>query len=236
MADEQDVTKFLLTGHENAVVGDSDDEGVELDAYLVWVPVTISARPEVVYLTGTTPPRTLRLRPIHARIETGVLRLIGGSAAINEEQLVHVTGDPFTLSWNGQGPTSNLAQTTATKVQVRQALEALSNIAVGDVQVVGEDGGPYTVFFQNLYAGTNVPQMTATNATITTVDQGTDNAGVRLVAKTAVLGLGDTPLLYDVTYGRGTINGEEINFEDQNFTFAAPTSDTTVDLSTVARV
>lgn len=233
MADEADVTRFLLTGHEDAVIGDRDDVGVEPDAYLVWVPVTITARPEVVYLTSTTPPRVLRLRPVHARIETGILRLIGGSASVNEEQTVTVTGNPFTLTYSGQ-TTANISS-TATDTQVEAALVALSNLASGDVQVVGADGGPYTVWFQGTLAGTNVSQMTASNATIATVDQGADNAGVRLVAKTSVLGLGATPLLYDVAYGKGAINGEEVDFADQNFTFTAPTTDTPVDLTTVTR-
>jgi hypothetical protein len=178
------------------------------DKYLIWVPLTITARPEVCYLTGTTPPRTIRFRPIKARIENGVLRLIGGSAQVNEEQQVTVTGNPFTLTYSGQ-TTANISS-TSTFTQVEAALVALSNLESGDVPVVGTAPN-FTVFFQGNLAGTNVSQMSAPNATVSTVDQGADNAGVRLTAKTSVLGLGDVPLLYDVTYGKGTINGVAVN-------------------------
>jgi hypothetical protein len=58
---------------------------------------------------------------------------------------------------------------------------------------------------------------------------------IRLVADSEVLGL-DGHLLYDVRFGTGVIAGEQVSFADQNFTFAAPTSDTVVDMSTVERL
>ncbi len=139
--DFTDVTQFTLTGHVNAIVADTADTYTDADLYNVWVPMSIVARPEVVYLTTTGVPRILRIRPVPCRIDTGVLKLVGG-----------------------------------------------------------------------------VP-----------------DEGVRLVAKTPVLGLGFEQLLYDVKFGKSTINGVEVDFADMNFTFAAPTSDTTVDLATVPR-
>lgn len=138
-----DVTQFLLTGHVNAIVADTADGYTDADLYNVWVPMTISARPEVVYLKSTGTKRILRLRPVPCRIDTGVLKLVGGPP----------------------------------------------------------------------------------------------DEGVRLVANTdAITFAGDNTLLYDVAFGKSTINGVEVDFADMNFTFEAPFADTTVDLATVPRV
>lgn len=142
--DFTDVTQFLLTGHVNAIVADTVDTFTDADLYNVWVPVILAARPEIVYLKNTGTKRILRLRPIKCRIDTGVLKLLGG-----------------------------------------------------------------------------VP-----------------DEGVRLVANTDTITFdGDTTaLLYDVKFGKSTINGVEVDFADMNFTFEAPFTDTTVDLATVPRV
>jgi len=39
-----------------------------------------------------------------------------------------------------------------------------------------------------------------------------------------------------VKFGKGVIAGDEVDFSDQNFTFAAATSDTTVDIAEVVRL
>lgn len=140
--DFTDVTQFTLTGHVGAIVADTADAYTDADLYQVWVPVTISARPEVVFLKTAGIPRILRLRPVPCRIDTGVLKLGGG----------------------------------------------------------------------------------------------TPDEGVRLVASTAQLHLGEESLLYDVTFGKSTINGVQIDFADMNFTFEAPQTDTVVDIATVPRV
>ena len=114
------------------------------DDGLLHRPVQLVARPEVVYLKTTGIKRIIRLRPVPCRIDTGVLKLVGG-----------------------------------------------------------------------------VP-----------------DEGVRLVANTDTISFAgfETALLYDVMFGKSTINGVEVDFADMNFTFEAPSTDTTVDLATVARV
>ncbi len=87
----------------------------------------------------------------------------------NEVQLVTLTGSPeggtFTLTYSGQ--TTAAIAYNATALAVQQALEALSNIAVGDVSVTGSAGGPWSVEFMGLLAETNVDAMTADGANLT---------------------------------------------------------------------
>ena len=75
----------------------------------------------------------------------------------------------------------------ATALQVRNALEALSNIEAGGVTVTGAAGGPFTVTFTN---GVDVAQMTATasltggstpGVTIATATAGASSSFVRAV-------------------------------------------------------
>lgn len=97
-----------------------------------------------------------------------------------------VTAGTFTLSFDGQGPTSGIPF-NATFAQVQSALEGLSNIAPGDVVCTG---GPLPtdidVEFQNTYAGDNVPQMTDDDSgligigatiTVSTITQGDSSSG-----------------------------------------------------------
>ncbi len=88
-----------------------------------------------------------------------------GANGTNEVQTVTITGAPtggtFTLTFAGQ--TTAPIPHNATAAQVRAALEALSNIAVGDVACAG---GPLpatavTVTFQGELGFQNVAQMTA---------------------------------------------------------------------------
>lgn len=138
-----DLTQFTLTGHVNAMVVDTDDPLFNANLYNVWVPVTIIARPEIIFLKTTGIPRIVRLRPIPCRIDTGALKLIGGP----------------------------------------------------------------------------------------------ENEGVRLVANTDTITIPDgDALLYDVKFGKSTINGVEVDFADMDFTFEAPFDDVTLDLATVPRV
>lgn len=141
--DFTDVTQFTLTGHVGAIVADTSDNYTDADLYQVWVPVTIVARPEVVFLKTTGIPRILRLRPVPCRIDTGVLKLIGGVPD-----------------------------------------EGVRLVANSDNVTIPEDGA----------------------------------------------------LLYDVLFGKSTINGVDVDFSDMNFTFEAPFTDTTVDITTVPRV
>lgn len=86
------------------------------------------------WLSGLTPPRGIQLDPIRGRYspEDGRLRTIIAHPT-NEQQLVTVTGTPFTLSYMGQ-PTAPIAQGADPGV-VEAALEALPNLDPVDIYV-----------------------------------------------------------------------------------------------------
>lgn len=226
---------FLVTCDGIDSVGiDYVDPNVEPDESTVFAFVKFRARlssDTVIWLATATPPRGIQLDEVKARFapEDGVLRTIVGEPT-NERQRVTVTGNPWSVSFSGQ-PTSNLAQTTATAAQFDAALEALSNIGVNEVYVSGVDGGPFDVTFHGTLGYSNVPVMVGTNASVTTLDEGTLDAGVKLVANTALLDL-DDPLIYDVTF--------EIPESDRKiapFAFTAPTTNgATIDLATVTKL
>lgn len=182
---------FTLTATLNAVVVDYTDAGDDPD--IQPISGTIEFRPRIpsgklVWAPDLDPPQGVALASIKARFDMdGVLRTIQ-DAPVNELQRVTVTGDPFTLTYNGE-PTGNLAQ-TSTAAQVETALEALSTVGASNVNVTGDDGGPFYCVFNDALGNQDVPQMTATNATVETVRGGTLAAGVKLTANTAVLGLG----------------------------------------------
>lgn len=87
--------------------------------------------------------------------------------ATNEVQEVKIFGDPaggtFTLSYDGQGPTSALTFDESA-ADIETALEVLSNI--DDVEVTGEDGGPWYVEFRGTNAGSDVVLMTGSGASL----------------------------------------------------------------------
>lgn len=67
------------------------------------------------------------------------------------------------------------------------------------------------------------------------VEEQEEFIGVRILAETAALDLPDgAHLVYDVAFGDMKING--LTFRYRNFTFAAPTIDTTIDLAKVERI
>jgi hypothetical protein len=84
----------------------------------------------------------------------------------SEVQTVTITGGPtggtYTLTFSGQ--TTAAIPYNATAAQVKTALEALSNVAVGEVAVSGgpHPGTAIVVTFGGQYMGDDVPQMTAT--------------------------------------------------------------------------
>lgn len=204
------------------------------DEQIVYAFVTFRPRlpaGTIIWAPGLTQPRGIQLDPVKARFspEDGKLRTIVAQPQ-NEKQIVTVTGDPFTLTFDGQ-TTTNLAN-TATQLQVETALRALPNIGNegNHLYVTGDPGGPYNVFFTGKYAGTDVPQMTATNATVTTGTPGVGNEGVLLVANTAALELDE--LIYDVDFevphSERTLTG---------FAITAPTTTgTVIDLESVTKL
>lgn len=91
------------------------------------------------------------------------------SGVSSEVQSVTITGSPtggtFTLTYSGQ--TTAAIPYDAQALTVQQALEDLSNIAVGDVLVDGQPGGPYYVRFAGALAGTDAAALTASGAGLT---------------------------------------------------------------------
>lgn len=161
---------FQVDGTYRGIIPDTFDPGLGPDYFNVWCDVTLTIRVEggprdsalELRLTGSTPPQTVLLVPVAARIETGILRLPRAEAPATE---------------------------TPTAEQ-------------------------------------RAEQVAAT--------------GVRLLAKSAALGLGTGKLLCDVKFGPATILGKQWKFSD--FTFEAPTVETydpdnptKIDLTTVAR-
>lgn len=197
----------------------------------------------VIWAPGLTPPRGIMLDDIRARFapEDGKLRTIVAKM-LNEKQRIVVTGDPFTLSFDGAGPTANIAQ-NATPQQVLNALVALPNLNIEDVFVSGTTTGPgvtvdpYTVTFQGQYARVDVPLMTATNATVTAVQEGTSELGVKLVANQALLAL-DEPLIYDVEFEIPASDNDGLDKDRKvlPFAIAAGTAGQTLDLASVPRL
>ncbi|OBJ60246.1 hypothetical protein [Mycobacterium asiaticum] len=234
---------FLLTARLNAVVVDYLDAGDDPD--IQPISATIELRPRIptgklVWGPTLSPPQGIALPSIKARFDTdGVLRTIQ-NAPINELQRITVTGDPFTLSFQGE-PTDDIPQ-NATHAQVETALEALSTVGASNANVTGPDGGPFDVVFNDALGNQDVPQLTATNATITTVRAGTLMAGVKLTANTPALGLGEYDpttetggLVYDCIFTNVVYNKklQEIH----PFAFAAPTTGgETIDLATVTKL
>ena len=92
MADLAELSYFQLDGNYNGIIPDTFDPGLDPDFFNVWCDVTLGLRVEggpkngalELRLTSLTPPRTVLLVPIPARIETGVLRLPRAEAPATE--------------------------------------------------------------------------------------------------------------------------------------------------------
>lgn len=85
---------------------------------------------------------------------------------VDEIQTVTVKAKKGKFKLVFQGQTTAGIKFDATAAEVKEALEALSNIAAGDVAVTGgpgDEGGtkPYVVIFRQTWGGTNVTAMTA---------------------------------------------------------------------------
>lgn len=235
---------FLLTATLTAIVVDYTDAGDIPDQQRI--SGTVEFRPRIptgklLWLPTLDPPQGIALAPIKARFDTdGVLRTIQ-DAPVNELQRVTVTGDPFTLTYNGQ-TTTDLAQ-ASTFAQVESALEALSTVGVSNVNVTGPDGGPFDCVFNDSLGNQDVPQMTATNATVDTVRAGTLAAGVKLTAGTDVLGLGDyNPtsktggLIYDVIFTNIVYNKSVQEVHPFAFVALPDWAGSTIDLAAINKI
>lgn len=235
---------FTLTATLNAVVVDYTDPDDLPD--IQPISGTVEFRPRIptgklVWVPTLTPPQGVALPGIKARFDAdGVLRTIQ-DAAVDEQQRITVTGNPFTVSFKGV-PTGNLAS-TATSAQVQTAIEALSTVGASNAAVSGPNGGPFDVVFNDALGDQDVPQMAATNATITTVRAGTLAAGVKLTAGTDVLGLGTYDpqsetggLVYDCIFSNVVYNKLIQDIHPFGFVAQPEWAGTTVDLATVTKV
>ena len=221
---------FLATCEGIHSIGiDYVDEDVEPDEEIIYAFVEFRprlAKDHVIWSPGLG--RGIQLDTIKARFspEDGKLRTIVAQPQ-NERQTITVTGDPFTLTFDGE--TTDPIDEAASQLEVETAIRALSNVGA-NVYVTGDPGGPFNVFFAGVFAGTDVPEMTATNATVDTFRDGEANAGVRLVANTALIDLDE--LVYDVTF---TVPESDRTLA--GFAFTAPTTaDQTVALETVTKL
>lgn len=235
---------FQLTATLSAVVVDYLDSDSDPD--IQRISGTVEFRPRIptgklLWLPTLDPPQGVALAPIKARFDTdGVLRTIQ-NAPVNELQRVTVTGDPFTLTYAGE-PTTDLAQ-GSTFAQVETALEALPTVGVSNVNVTGPDGGPFDVVFNDALGNQDVPLMTATNATVTTVRAGTLAEGVKLVAGTELLGLGEYDpasetggLVYDCVFTQVVYSKKLQEIHPFGFVAKPEWAGTTIDLAEIPKV
>lgn len=235
---------FMLTATLTAIVTDYTDPDSDPDQQRI--SGTVEFRPRIptgklLWLPTLDPPQGVALAPIKARFDSdGVLRTIQ-DAPVNEEQLITVTGDPFTVSFLGE-PTTDLAQ-ASTAAQVETAIEALSTVGVSNANVTGVDGGPFTVVFNDALGNQDVPIMSATNATVTVIREGSLAAGVKLTAGTDVLGLGTYDpqketggLVYDCIFSNVVYNKGPQEVHPFAFVALPEWAGTTIDLAEIPKV
>lgn len=149
-----------------SLVGVQDTNTITLDLskFVAGTHYTVSANP---LLQGRTVMKSGI--PLGKVTASGLYAPFAGTTS--EVQTVTVTGTPdggtYTLTYSGQ--TTAAIPYNATAVQVRTALEALSNINPGDVATGGgaHPGTAITVTFGGQFTGTNVAQMTASATNLT---------------------------------------------------------------------
>lgn len=233
---------FLVTCNGIESIGvDYVDTGTDPDVGVVYAFVDFIPRlPKgfVVWASGLTPPKGVQLDTVRARFapEDGILRTII-AAPQNERQHVVVAGSPtsFTLALSGI-PTASITTAGITNSLIQTRLEALPNVGTGNVAVTGAYP-TFNVQFINALADTNMAQMTGTptggtapSVTVTTLDDGALNAGVKLIANTSVLDLDE--LIYDVVF---TV--PESDRIIASFGITAPTlTGVTIDLTTASKL
>jgi hypothetical protein len=127
----------VISDRLSSIEVDYVDLGADPDEDIIYAFVDFVPREKpgtTHWLSGLTPPRGIQLDPIRGRYspEDGRLRTIIAHPT-NEQQLVTVTGTPFTLTYSGQ-TTANIASGADPGV-VEAALEALSNLNPEDVYV-----------------------------------------------------------------------------------------------------
>lgn len=225
-------TVEFFTVQLRLIAYDVDYTDVGTDPDLQPISSTVTFLPRIpagslIWAPGLTIPAGIALSPVPARTDTdGYLRTIQNSA-VNEKQVITITGAPtsYKLAFNGSAASTTIAG-NASLATVQADLEALSTIGAGNVTVSGTAGGPYNVFFVNALAAQNVPLLVVSNivggtsptVVVTEARAGGLNTGVELVANTDAITLDQ--LLYDVTFDNVVYNkGPQII---SPFAFEAP--------------
>lgn len=236
---------FSVHANLTAIVVDYIDVGDDPDVQKVSATVKFIPRVpngSLIWAPGLLPPQGIALPPIQARFDTdGWLRTIQ-AAPRDDKQLVTVAGSPtnYKLAFNGSAASSTIAG-SATATTMKTALEALSTVGAGNVTVGGNPGGPYTVAFTGALAAANQPLLvasaitggTAPTVTITSIQDGSLNEGVKLVANTAAIDLDE--LIYDTVFSNVIYNKADQIIAP--FGFAAPTTGGgSIDLSQVQKL
>lgn len=126
---------------------------------------------EIDTLSGT--PASTTIIPVGVRfsIDT-VADTIFTTTAVNSNEVQTLdldtpTAGTFTLTFDGQGPSTAIAY-DATAATIQTALETdLSNIGVGDVIITGASLGPFTIEYRGQYLATDVALMTIQGGSLT---------------------------------------------------------------------
>jgi hypothetical protein len=135
--------------------------------------ITASVEAAVATEYGSTPEGILLTANI-AGEDFFVTPMIDGATKTDEYQKLvfypEPSGGTFTLTFDGQTTgaiTFNPEDASTTGANIKSALEALSNIAVGDVSVITIDNFSFYVKFDNTYNETDVPLMTCNYSGLT---------------------------------------------------------------------
>lgn len=240
-----DIEFFSVHANLTAIIVDYVDFGDDPDVQKVSATVKFLPRipnGSLIWAPGLLPPQGIALAPIQARFDTdGWLRTIQ-AAPRDDKQLVTVAGSPtnYKLAFNGSAASTTIAG-NAPATTMKTALEALSTIGTGNVTVGGSDGGPYTVAFTGALAAADQPLLVASaitggtspTVTITSIQDGSLNEGVKLVAHTAAIDLDE--LVYDAVFSNVIYNKADQIIAP--FGFVAPTTGGgSIDLASIAKV
>lgn len=139
MADLPGLSYFQLDGTYNGIVPDTFDPGLNPDFFNVWCDVTLTLRVEggpkngalELRLVSMTPPRTVLLVPIKARIETGVLRLPRANAPILET--------PTEPEYDEQVAATGVRLLAKSAVLELGAGKLLCDVKFGPAKIIGQD-------------------------------------------------------------------------------------------------
>lgn len=133
----------------------------------------------------------------------------GGGAAVDELQRVYHNGTGGTLTLTFSGQTTAPIPFNASASQVRDALEALSNITASDLTVTGAgtSADPWYVTFGGSLSETNVAQLTGSGANLT--------GGITATISTTTAGSGPTDEVQTITISGASSGTFTLSFGGQ---------------------